>query len=156
AVNDAPQETAATNATYGEGSAPVTLSPAATASDVDNLNLVSGLVRIADGGFDGDVLTVNGLQSGTFSGIDFVYDATLRALVFSSPASVADYQAFMQALQFSSTSENPTNFGANPTRTLRWGLSDGDRYSAAPQLTEIVINAVDDPAVAQNDAVTTT
>jgi VCBS repeat-containing protein len=34
-------------------------------------------------------------------------------------------------------------------------LSDGDRYSTAPGSTEILITAVDDPAVAQNDAVTT-
>jgi Ca2+-binding RTX toxin-like protein len=79
----------------------------------------------------------------------------LRALVFTHPASVADYQAFIQAVEFSSTSDNPTNFGANPTRTLRWGLSDGNTYSAAQGSTEIVITAVDDPAVAQNDAVAT-
>jgi VCBS repeat-containing protein len=62
----------------------------------------------------------------------------------------------MQAVEFSSTSDNPTNFGANPTRTLRWGLSDGNNYSAAQGSTVIVITAVDDPAVAQNDAFTTT
>ena len=155
AVNDAPQETVAATAAYTEG-LPVTISPAATASDVDNLDLVFGVVRIADGWVDGDVLTVNGLQNGTFAGIDFSYDADLRALLFSHPAPVADYQALMQAVQFGSTSENPTNFGANPTRTLGWGLDDGDDYSSPAQFTEITINAIDDPAVAQNDAVATT
>ena len=62
----------------------------------------------------------------------------------------------MQAVQFASTSENPTNFGINPTRTLSWGLSDGENYSAAAQRTQIDITAIDDPAVAQNDAVATT
>src|SRR4029453_17854272 len=74
AVNDAPQESVDATAAYTENGPPVTpitISPGATASDVDNGNLVSGIVRIADGGFDGDVLTVNGLQSGTFLGIDF-------------------------------------------------------------------------------------
>ena len=51
-----------------------------------------------------DVLTVNGLQSGTFSGIDFSYNAALHALVFSHPAPVADFQTLMQAVQFGSTS----------------------------------------------------
>jgi VCBS repeat-containing protein len=158
AVNDAPQESVDANAAYTENGPPVTpitISPGATASDVDNVNLVSGVVRIVDGWFDGDLLTVNGLQSGTFLGIDFSYDVGLRALVFTHPASVADYQAFLQAVEFSSTSDNPTNFDANPTRTLRWGLSDGNNYSAAAGSTEIAITAVDDPAVAQNDAVAT-
>ena len=156
AVNDAPQETVAATAAYTENGPPVTISPAATASDVDNLDLVFGVVRIAGGWVDGDVLTVNGLQSGTFAGIDFSYDAALHALVFRHPAPVADFQALMQAVQFGSTSENPTNFGANPTRTLGWGLHDGDDYSSPVQFTQIVINAIDDPAVAQNDAVATT
>ena len=156
AVNDAPQETVAATAAYTENGPPVTISPAAVASDVDNSDLVFGVVRIAGGWVDGDVLTVNGLQSGTFAGIDFSYDADLHALVFRQPAPVADFQALMQAVQFGSTSENPTNFGANPTRTLGWGLHDGDDYSSPVQFTQIVINAIDDPAVAQNDAVATT
>ena len=130
AVNDAPQETVAAAAAYTENGAPVTISPAATASDVDNTRPGLWLVRIAGGWVDGDVLTVNGLQSGTFAGIEFSYDADLHALVFSHPAPVADFQALMQAVQFGSTSENPTNFGANPTRTLGWGLHDGEDYSS--------------------------
>ena len=96
------------------------ISPASTATDVDDINLVAGQVRIVAGWQDGDILTVNGLQSGTFSGIDFAYNAGLRALAFSHPASVADYQAFMQAVEFQSTSDNPTNFGAQPDAHA-WG-----------------------------------
>jgi hypothetical protein len=86
AVNDAPQETVAAAAAYTENGSPVTISPAATASDVDSSNLIFGEVRIVAGGFDGDVLTVNGLQSGTFAGINFSYDAGSRSLVFDGPA----------------------------------------------------------------------
>ena len=82
AVNDAPQETVAATAAYTENGSPVTISPAATASDVDNSDLIYGEVRIVAGGFDGDVLTVNGLQSGTFAGINFSYDAGLQRLLF--------------------------------------------------------------------------
>ena len=147
AVNDAPQETVAATAAYTENGSPVTISPAATASDVDNSDLIYGGVRIVAGGFDGDVLTVNGLQSGTFDGITFSYDAGLHRLLFESPAAVADYQALMQAVQFGSTSENPTNFGANPTRTLGWGLSDGEDYSSPAQTTQITITALNDAPV---------
>ena len=48
---------------------------------------------------------------------------------------------------FGSTSENPTNFGANPTRTLGWGLSDGEAFSASAQTTQITITAVNDAPV---------
>ena len=48
AVNDAPQETVAATAVYTENQPPVTISPAATASDVDNLDLVFGVVRIPE------------------------------------------------------------------------------------------------------------
>jgi hypothetical protein len=147
AVNDAPQETVAATAAYTENGSPVTISPAATASDVDNSDLIFGEVRIVAGGFDGDVLTVNGLQSGTFAGIDFSYDAGLRRLIFDGPAAVADYQALMQAVGFGSTSENPTNFGANPTRTLGWGLSDGEDYSSPAQTTQITITALNDAPI---------
>ena len=147
AVNDAPQETVAATAAYTENGSPVTISPAATASDVDNSDLIYGEVKIVAGGFDGDVLTVNGLQSGTFAGINFSYDAGLQRLLFESPAAVADYQALMQAVQFGSTSENPTNFGANPTRTLGWGLSDGEDYSSSAQTTQITITALNDAPV---------
>jgi hypothetical protein len=147
AVNDAPQETVAATAAYTENGSPVTISPAATASDVDNSDLIFGEVRIVAGGFDGDVLTVNGLQSGTFAGINFSYDAGSRSLVFDGPAAVADYQTLMQAVGFGSTSENPTNFGANPTRTLGWGLSDGEDYSSPAQTTQITITALNDAPI---------
>ena len=152
AVNDAPEETVAATAAYTENGSPVTISPAATASDVDNTDLISGGVRIVAGGFDGDILTVNGLQSGTFIGpsggqIDFLYDAGLQRLLFNNPAAVADYQALMQAVGFGSTSENPTNFGANPTRTLGWGLNDGEAYGFPTQTTQITITALNDAPV---------
>src|SRR6266542_4368127 len=147
AVNDAPQETVAATSAYTENGSPVTISPAATASDVDNSDLIFGEVRIVAGGFDGDVLTVNGLQNGTFAGINFSYDAGSRSLVFDGPAAVADYQALMQAVGFGSTSENPTNFGANPTRTLGWGLADGENYSSPAQRTQITITALNDAPI---------
>ena len=53
----------------------------------------------------------------------------------------------MQAVGFGSTSENPTNFGANPTRTLGWGLSDGENFSASAQTTIVTITALNDAPV---------
>ena len=86
---------------------------------------------------------MNGLQSGTFLGIDFSYDTLTHNLRFTRPTSIADYQAFVQAVEFSSSSDDPTNGGLNPTRTLGWGVFDGDAISSF-QSTEITINAIDD------------
>ena len=145
-VNDAPQATVAAAASYTENAAPVVLSPASSVTDVDNPTLVSGEVRIVSTAVDGDLLTVNGLQSGTFSGIDFSYDAVLHNLTFSGPTTVADYQAFLEAVAFSSTSDNPTNSGLNPTRTLSWFVFDGDAFSDV-QTTVLTITALADPPV---------
>ena len=100
AVNDAPQATVAATASYTENGAPVVLSPASTATDVDDITLVAGEVRIVSGAVDGDLLTVNGLQSGTFSGIDFSYDPVLRSLTFTHPADVADYKRSCRLSRF--------------------------------------------------------
>ena len=146
AVNDAPQATVATTASYTENGAPVVLSPAATVTDADDINLVSGEVRIVSGAVDGDLLTVGGLQSGTFSGIDFSYDAIRHSLTFTGPAAVADYQSVLQAIAFSSTSDDPTDSGLSPTRTLSWSLSDGNAISDL-QTTVVSITAVNDAPV---------
>jgi hypothetical protein len=153
AVNDAPQVTAAATAAYTENGPPIVVSPASTATDIDDINLVAGGVRIASGALAGDVLTVNGLQSGTFAGIDFSYDAGLHTLVFTRPTSVAEYQTFLQAIEFQSTSDDPTNGGFNPTRTLAWAVFDGDVLSTV-QTTIITITALNDAPVAGFDAAT--
>jgi hypothetical protein len=146
AMNDAPQAAVAAAASYTENAAPVVLSPASTATDVDDITLVAGEVRIVSGAVDGDLLTVNGLQSGIFSGIEFSYDPLLRSLTFTHPSPVADYQAFLQAVAFSSTSDDPTNSGLDPTRTLSWFLFDGDALSAV-QTTMVSITALADAPV---------
>ena len=64
--------------------------------------------RVVSG--DGDSLTVNGATSGTLTGITFLWDPTLHALVFTGASSVANYQALLQTVQFQSTSHNPTDF----------------------------------------------
>ena len=62
AVNDAPQATVAATASYTENAAPVVLSPASIVTDVDNITLVAGEVRIVSSAVDGDLLTVNGQE----------------------------------------------------------------------------------------------
>src|SRR5262249_43784806 len=100
AVNDPPQLTVPPTAAYTENGAPLALSPAAMVADPDNIDLIDGQVQIVAGAMSGDILTVNGLQSGTFAGIDFSYDPVLHALNFAEPSPVANYQTFIQAIEF--------------------------------------------------------
>ena len=153
AANDAPALVVA-DATYQEGAAPVLLSPSAGLTDADDTELTSAAVQITAGSFpgDGDILTVGGDPTGT--GITFLWDPTLHALVFTGASSVANYQALLQTVQFQSTSHNPTDFDASPQRSLTWFVSDGTAVTTATTTLDIV--AHDDPAVAVPDAVATT
>lgn len=146
AENDAPLLTVAPAATYTENGAPVVISPAATTVDVDDLNLVAGAVRIASGAVDGDILTVNGQQSGTFSDVDFSYNAALHVLIFGHTTSVTDFQTFLQAVAFQSTGDDPTDGGLSLTRTLTWAVFDGDNLSTL-QTTILSITAENDAPV---------
>ena len=129
--------------------------PASPTSDDTELDFAA--VQITAGSFpgDGDTLTVNGDTSGTtVTGITFIWNPTLHALVLTGASSVANYQALLQTVQFQSTSHNPTDFDASPQRTLTWFVSDGTAITTATTTLDIV--AHDDPAVAQPDAVATT
>ncbi|HSH32122.1 MAG TPA: Ig-like domain-containing protein, partial [Actinomycetota bacterium] len=153
AANDAPALVVA-DASYQENADPVLLSPSASLTDADDTELTSAAVQIAAGSFpgDGDILTVGGDPTGT--GITFLWDPTLHALVFTGASSVANYQALLQTVQFQSTSHNPADFGASPQRTLTWFVSDGTAVTSATTTLDIVTH--DDPAVAVPEAVATT
>ena len=90
------------------------LSPSAGLTDADDTELTSAAVQIAAGSFpgDGDTLTIGGVTSGIVTGITFLWDPTLHALVSTGASSVANYQALLQTVQFQSTSHNPADFGA--------------------------------------------
>ena len=153
-VNDAPVLVVA-DAIYQED-VPVLLSPSASLTDVDDTEFDFAAVQITAGSFtgDGDTLTVNGATSGTLTGITFLWDPTLHALVLTGASSVANYQALLQTVTFQSTNHNPTDFDTSPQRTLTWFVSDGTAVTSATTTLDIVTH--DDPAVAQPDAVPTT
>ena len=78
-----------------------------------------------------DYLTINGLQSGTIavSGITFSYDAVHGAMTLSGVATVAEYQAALALVQFSTSGDNVTNNGTAATRTVAASVFDGLDYS---------------------------
>ena len=145
ALNDAPAlANADAAAAYTENAAPVALdtAPLIAVSDPDGTTLVGATVHIAGGTFvgDGDVLSAN--MAGT--SITAVYDDTTETLILSGLDSFASYQQVLQSVTFESTSDNPTNFGTNPSRMVKWQLDDGGSINnlSTIQTTTVNITAI--------------
>ena len=127
-TDDAPVLTVAATASYSENAAPVTLSPAATVNDVDNQTLQSATVSISSGLLTGDVLAAT--TAGT--GITASYNAASGVLTLTGNDTLAHYQQVLDSVTYVSTSDNPTNFGTDPSRTIS-GWSTTARSTARPR-----------------------
>jgi hypothetical protein len=100
--------------------------------------------QITTGGFAGDVLAAGALAAG----ITASYDSGTFTLTLSGDGSLADYQAALQAVTFASTSDNPTNFGADTSRTVTWTVTDNFNVASSPATSFISVTAVNDAPVA--------
>jgi hypothetical protein len=123
---------------------------------VDNANLASSSVTLIDHR-SGDELSVNGVAGGgSVNGIAWTYTAATGVLLFIGSSSLANYQEALRGITFSSTSDNPTNFGANPTRTITWTITDSGspNLSSVSQTTTIAITPVNDAPALDNVAST--
>src|SRR5262249_33899582 len=130
----------------------VTLAASAAVSDPDNLTLARATVAIAGGTFagDGDVLAA----TTTGTSITASYNAATETLTLSGSDTLAHYQQVLDSVTFRSTSQTPTNYGSNPTRTLTWVLDDGGASNnlSAPQTTTVSITAVNNQPTLSNIA----
>ena len=55
---------------------------------------------------------------------------------------LAHYQQVLDSVSYTSSSQNPTNSGADESRTVSWVVNDGT-LSSATQTTTVNITAVD-------------
>jgi len=121
-VDQAPVLAGAGNTvTFTQGGAAVTASPGVTVTSVDKLNLASASVIISTGFLAGD--TLSAVTTGT--GITATYNAGIGLLILSGIDTLAHYQQVLDSVSYSSTSANPTNFGADVSRTVSWQVNDG-------------------------------
>jgi VCBS repeat-containing protein len=129
-------------ASYTENAASSILAGSLTVGDIDDANIESASVQIT-GGFlaSFDHLTVNGLASGTLSGISFSYGATTGILSLTGSATLADYEAVLRQVSFDSTSEAP-----GTSRTISWTVDDGAASSATASTTIAVTEVNDAPS----------
>jgi hypothetical protein len=124
----------------------VTLSPALTVSDPDNLTLTGATVRITAGTFpgDGDILSASSVGTN----IAVSYDSSTETLTLTGTDTLADYQQVLDGVTMSSGSD-PTHGGANRSRTVTWQVNDGSAsngLSSPVTTTVVILNAPPPPA----------
>ena len=137
----------APTASYTQLNPAVTLSSGLTVSDVDNTTLASAMVSVGNGYLAGDVLSVNGATSGSSNGIS--WSQASGVLSFTGSSSLANYQALLDEVQYSTSSSNPTNFGTDTSRTINWVINDGTLNSTAATTT-VNITAIDAALIVGN------
>ena len=120
-VHVAPSFTAGNTVTYTQNGSAQPLDSVLHVTDVDsNGNLTGATVSISSGFFAGDELAFTNQN-----GIIGSYDAAHGVLSLTGSASIAEYNALFDSMTFGSTNPNPSNDGANLTRTISWSVSDG-------------------------------
>ncbi|UVO55773.1 S-layer family protein [Sphingomonas sp. SUN039] len=128
----------------------VAIANAFTATDSDSSNsptdqLAGAQVRISSGFQSGaghqDVLSATGLPGG----ITASYNATTGVLTLSGISTFANYQTALGLVRFTVQGDNPTNFGANTTRTFSISTFDGALYSDEVTASVTVVGVNDNP-----------
>ena len=114
-----------------------------TVTDADSLTLNSVTVKITSGAFAGDLLDV--ITTGT--AITAAWNGT-DTLTLTGPDTPIDFQHVLQSVTFSSSSDDPTDGGADTTRTIIWVAKDNFDVSSIPVTTTIDVTAVNDGPVA--------
>jgi hypothetical protein len=130
--------------TFTAGGSAVTLDNVLSITDGESTTLTGATVSITAGTFsgDGDVLNTN--ISGT--AITASYNNATETLTLSGTDTLADYQAVLRLVTFTSTSQNPTDSDADPSRTVSWAVNDGISPSTAVTTTLNVTGTVSPPS----------
>lgn len=129
-IHVAPTINTSGTVTFGTGHPNPALDPTLTVTAPNSFGLLHGAtITIGGGNFVGenDILTAN--IAGT--SISFFYNPALNIGLLSGADTVANYQAVLRSVTISSGIVDPTNSGANPTRTIAWVVNDGVLDSAA-------------------------
>ncbi len=122
------------SATYAAGGAAATLSPGTTVSDTASTTLASASVAIVGGFLAGDTLAA--ATAGT--NISASYAAATGVLSLTGSDSLAHYQQVLDSVSYASSKQDPTNFGADASRTISWTVNDGV-VNSATQNTAVAI-----------------
>jgi 6-phosphogluconolactonase (cycloisomerase 2 family) len=136
------------NPTFIENGAVVTAitnpaSPAILISDADapgaGDQINKATIKITGGLTAGDVLGADTTGTGITASWDGVDTLTL-----TGPDTIADFSAVLHTVTFQNTGEDPTNGGANATRTLSWTVFDILNIPSNVDTTSVNVTAVND------------
>ena len=118
--------------TYPYGGPAIAIDPSLAVSDADSTTLASANVSIASpvAGDQLNFTTQNGITGSYASGV----------LTLSGTATLADYQAALDSITFSSSSTDDTLGGTDLTRTISWAVNNGAATNAG---SNIVTSTVD-------------
>ncbi len=124
--------TASGTVTFVAGGIAVALDSTLSLSDVDSGGLLNGATISIVGFAAGDVLSADttGLPA-----ITAIYNAATGVLTVSGSDTLADYQAVLDSISFSSSVSDPTVGGTQPTRTVAWSVNDGVANSGTATTT---------------------
>ncbi|WP_246785212.1 DUF4347 domain-containing protein [Bradyrhizobium sp. S69] len=151
-----------TTAAATEQGAAVTLLSSDTITDSLG-TLVGATVQITGGTFSSNESSASDDHLGFATGnvivnqingtsITFNYDSATETLTLSGSDTLANYQMALAEVQYNTTGDNPTNYGADPSRTLTWTVNDGTGSNQPAVTTTINVTAVNDAPVATTPA----
>ena len=118
----------AASASYHREAAAATLSSGTTVSDADSQTCLGERCRSAAALLTGDTLAA----TTTGTSITASYDASTGVLSLTGSDTLAHYQQVLDSVSYASSSQNPTNFGADPSRTVSWVVNDGTLSTRDP------------------------
>ena len=142
AANDAPVATAGATLAYSENSSAAAIDATVTLSDVDDTQITGATVTLSSGFTSGDTLGFS-----TQNGISGSYNSSTGVLTLSGTATVAQYQAALRTVTYSSSSEDPTSGSAS--RTVSWQVTDANSDGDGAQNSSAVTSTIN--LTASND-----
>ena len=141
-VHVAPTVTAGATVTLSQNStstqSAIVLDSALTLADPDSNGLLTGATVSISAGFLNNSLNTDVLSFTAQNGITGSYDAVHGVLTLSGTATVGQYQTALESITFNSIGPNPTNDGADLTRTISWTVTDGNTSNGHATATSTV------------------
>jgi hypothetical protein len=127
---------------------PVLLDPSVAVSDTTTISSVN--VWISSGFQSGDQLTINGNADGIIndsdgSTIHYHYDSSAHGIYLytaTGTATLSDFDAALQSIQFSATGSDPTVGGTDLSRTITWAAQDSTSATSPTVTTTVDLHIV--------------
>jgi hypothetical protein len=101
-----------------------------------SIDAIAGATVHLTGGFANDADLVTASTGGT--SITASWNATSETLTLTGTDTAAHYQAVLDNLVFSSGAADPSNGGANPTRTATWQVTDATNSQLSAAQSETI------------------